>query len=284
MAQKGTCSIAVLMTVHNRRETTLGCLQRIGEMTYDRSWIHVDIYLTDDGCTDGTAEAVRTAFPEVQILSGDGSLFWNRGMATAWDKACEQDYDFYWWVNDDTLVFKDCLTRLLACSSLHDDRALIVGSTCASEDPDTITYGGWRGHQLITDVCKEHDCDTFNGNLILIPRSVYQVIGTNDPYYRHSLGDTDYGLRASEAGFPSFIAPGTFGICDLHPRPSVWKDPDQPFRKRWHHFFSPTGNNPFEFFHFRRKHYGLLPAVGTFCSNFLHLFFPRLWKKTLRNA
>ena len=32
--------------------------------------LQIDVFLTDDGCTDGTAEAVENLFPSVQILKG----------------------------------------------------------------------------------------------------------------------------------------------------------------------------------------------------------------------
>lgn len=277
MEQRGNARIAVLMTVHNRRETTLGCLRRLEGMAYDRKSVRLDVYMTDDGCTDGTAEAVREAFPAVHIIPGNGDLYWNRGMYAAWQEAARGDYDFYWWVNDDTYVFEDTLRRMLAASASHGDRALIVGGTCSSGQSQQTTYAGWKDDRFITDVSQERRCDTMNGNLVLIPRYVYAQIGTNDPYYRHSLGDTDYGLRATEKGLEIWLAAGYCGVCDLHSRPTVWMDPEKPVRERWKNFFSPLGNNPFEYFHYRRKHYGLLSALGRFCSNFVHFLFPRLW-------
>lgn len=281
MEQIPNCRIAILMTVHNRCETTLKCLRCIDGMVYDKDLIGIDIYMTDDGSTDGTADAVSRFFPSVTIVKGDGSLYWNRGMYVAWQAAAVRDYDFFWWVNDDTFVLPDTLQRLLDSSRLHSDMALIVGSTCASDDSRQVTYGGWKGHALITDLDHEQSCDTINGNLVFVPRSVFVRIGMNDPYYRHSLGDTDYGLRAKEQGIEIFTAPGILGICDRHEHPTVWMDPEQPFGKRWHNFFSPTGNNPFEFFHFRKKHFGLFPAFFTFISNFTHFLFPRLWRHVL---
>lgn len=267
------------MTVHNRRETTLACLRRLKGMAYDREHIRVDVFLTDDGCTDGTAEAVRKEFPEVHVIPGDGQLFWNRGMYAAWQEAAKGDYDFYWWVNDDTFVFEDTLSRMLACSAAHADKAIIVGCTCASDAENHITYGGVHDGKVVQDVKESCRCESFNGNLVLIPDAVFRALGMNDPYYRHALGDGDYGLRATESGIGIWTVPGPCGICDLHERPTVWMDSGQPFGKRWKNFFSPLGNNPFEFFHFRRKHYGLFPALATLCSNFLHFFFPGLWLK-----
>ena len=60
------------MTVHNRRDTTVECIRRFyackGVEDYD-----VDFYMMDDGCTDGTAEAIAETFPQVIILHGDGT-------------------------------------------------------------------------------------------------------------------------------------------------------------------------------------------------------------------
>ena len=71
--------IAVLMTVYNRREKTLKCLRNLFNQRIPTDF-SLDVYLTNDGCKDGTPEALRSEFPQVRIIEGDGSLFWNRGM------------------------------------------------------------------------------------------------------------------------------------------------------------------------------------------------------------
>lgn len=272
--------IAILLTVHNRKDTTLACLRNIAGMDYDKDRIACDIYMTDDGCTDGTSDAVSKEFPQVRIIKGDGSLFWNRGMYAAWEEAAKIDYDFFWWVNDDTMVFKDTLKKLIDCSRAHDDQSIIVGSTIASAADGAVTYGGYVNGKLVHDIGESHKCDTFNGNLVMIPKSVFAFLGMNDPYYRHSLGDWDYGLRASISKISIWTAPGACGICNKHDKPTVWMDPSKSFQKRWKNFFSPLGNNPFEFFHFNRKHFGFLTATLKFISNFVHFLFPRLWKRS----
>ena len=269
-------NVAVLLTVHNRREKTLACLEKIYKQQLP-ACVSVDTYLTDDGCTDGTREAVRMQFPQVHIIDGDGSLFWNRGMIAAWNAAAESDYDFYLWLNDDTFIYNDVLKRLLECSERHNDCAIVVGTTCALNDVDTITYGGVRNGKLVTDISKEQKCTTFNGNIVLVPKNVYKLLGTNDHYYRHSLGDYDYGLTATECDIDIWIAQGIMGECSRHERPTVWMDSSQSFSMRWKNFFSPVGNNPFEFFHFRKKHFGKVDACKTFVSNFAHFLFPRFW-------
>src|SRR5690242_187901 len=95
-----TRKVAVLITSHNRRETTLRCLRCLVEQRGCEA-LDVQTYLVDDGCTDGTASAVRNAFPTVTILQADGSLFWAGGMRAAFAEAAKSDPDFYLWLNDD---------------------------------------------------------------------------------------------------------------------------------------------------------------------------------------
>lgn len=269
--------IAILLTVHNRRDTTLRCLNSIYNLQIDDDNYCYDIYLTDDGCTDGTRDAVQRQFHGVHIIEGDGTLFWNRGMFVSWREAAKGVFDYYLWLNDDTFIHNDTLERLLECSNKHENRAIIVGMTCAIGKPEEITYGGWINGKVITNVDNECKCETFNGNIVLVPKAVFDVLGPNDPYFRHCLGDTDYGLRANEQGIEVWTAKGIMGECNRHDRPTIWMDPSQPFIKRWKNFFSPLGNNPFEFFYFRRKHYGIIAACQTFLSNFIHFLLPSLW-------
>lgn len=273
-----TKQIAVLLTVFNRKKQTLTCLDRLFKQEIPDGYA-LKVYLTDDGCTDGTAQAVLEQFPrKVNIIQGDGTLFWNRGMYKAWNVAAKDyDFDYYLWLNDDTFIYDGGIARLLSESERYEDKAIVVGSTCAVGNPSKITYGGWQNGKIITDIESRQWCDEINGNIVLIPKYVYGILGTNDPYFRHAAGDTDYGLRAKEARVGCFIGKGIFGECDLHERPTVWMDPSQPFKKRWKNFFSPLGNNPFEFFYFKKKHKGIVAACITFCSMWIHFFFPWFW-------
>lgn len=269
--------IAAIMTVFNRKEKTLSCLASLEKNKRDE--FILDVFLTNDGCSDGTPEEVKNRYPWVRIVDGDGSLFWNRGMYKAWCEAEKGNYDFYLWVNDDMIIYDNALESLLRTSKSKCDKAIIVGYTTNSAK-DKITYGG-RTHssQLIDKVKGVTPCSTFNGNFILIPKNVYSVIGKNDPIFHHGIGDSDYGLRAEKAGISCYIAADSCGICDTHDKLPKCFDPSTPLATRYKRFFKPGGNgaNPNEFFIFRKRHYGLLPALKTFFSNYLHMLFPSLW-------
>jgi len=107
--------IAVLITCHNRKPKTLACLTALFNQTPPSS-ATTDVYLVDDGSTDGTAEEVHQAYPQVKILQGDGSLFWNGGMRKAFSEALKYDYDYYLWLNDDTILYPEAIASLLTTS------------------------------------------------------------------------------------------------------------------------------------------------------------------------
>lgn len=274
--------IAIIMTVHNRKEKTLRCLDCLYSQKNIRGVYSLTVYLTDDGCTDGTREAVSEKYPDVRIIEGDGNLFWNMGMRKAWEVAAENGYEYYLWLNDDTYLNPLAMESMLSASLQYDDEAIIVGSTSASADKNIITYGGWSNEGLITDVSKPIPCNTFNGNIVLVPKYVFDRLGLNTTIFRHCGGDIEYGMRARRNGIEIWTAQGIQGVCDRHPNVTLWKDPSVSFRKRWKNFMSPLGANPFEFFKFRKQYYGLFPACFTFITNILHVLFPSLiiWKKS----
>lgn len=273
---------AIILTVFNRKAHTLQCLKNIENQTiHANKNIKLEIYLTNDGCTDGTPEAIREQFPYVNIIEGDGTLFWNRGMYAAWQEAAKKDYDFYLWLNDDTYLQNDAIERLLGCSESKDNEAVVIGSCCSSTNIKEITYGGHdKMGKLLTNVSTEQECVIFHGNIVLIPRHIFNLVGFNDKHYRHAMGDYDYSLMVHRKGLKSFVAKGVFGICDLHTSKPKWCDSNVKLVERWKALHRPGGNgsNPFEFFYYKKKNYGIIPACMTFISNYIHVLFPILWE------
>ena len=271
--------IAVLLTVHNRREKTLCCLQNLYKQDVPTGY-QIDVYLTDDGCTDGTPEAIRIQYPQVHIVKGDGNLFWNRGMYTAWEAAAKnQDYDYYLWLNDDTFVYHTMLTILLTVSEEKENHAIIIGAT-QSLNHSQPTYGGRLSNGKIpipngTTVEVTH----FNGNIVLVPMYIYHILGNLDYYFTHSKGDFDYGLRAKKKGIKIYQAGEYLGECDLHENIDKWCNPEIPFHQRWKALHRPTGMPPKETFHLEKRHCGLMKASFHYCTIYLRCLFPQLWNR-----
>ncbi|MCL7764551.1 glycosyltransferase family 2 protein [Polaribacter sp. Z014] len=272
--------IAVLLTCHNRKDKTIACLKALYKNEVPNGYTFT-VFLVDDGSIDGTEEAVKAKFPKITIIKGNGNLFWNQGMRLAWESAVKvKDYDFYLWLNDDTILNNLALNILESSSLLKQNKAIIVGSTSSFKDDNEITYGGRSLIDgLITPLKEAIACDYFNGNIVWIPKEVYKKAGINDSGFQHALGDFDYGLRAGKLGFKMYIAPGFLGKCDSHENLATWCNPKKTFNQRWKAFRSPLGNNPEEFFIFEKRHKGFTNAIFHYLTNHLRVIYPSLWSK-----
>jgi GT2 family glycosyltransferase len=256
------CKVAVLITCHNRRPQTLNCLENIYNIIPN-----VNVFLVDDKSTDGTPDLVSERFPNVFLLHGNGNLFWNRGMYMAWVRAAKNDYDFYIWVNDDVQIFSNCFTELFECSKMNMHKAIISGIIKANDSVDII-YGGYdQKKMLFQPNGKLNRIFSMNGNVVLVPKYVYNILGNLDPLLHHDLGDIDYGLRAQKKGigvFTTRIIVGTGqrnNICRVRKNNTI-------LIKRFKYLYTPLGANPFINFYFRKKHYGIFNAIFYFI--FLH--------------
>jgi hypothetical protein len=268
---------AVLLTVFNRKEKTLECLSRLFDQLPVED-LQIDVFLTDDGCTDGTAEAVENLFPSVHILKGNGDLFWNRGMLMAWKAAAEtRNYDAYVWLNDDTYVYEDMLDSLVQAAKQTSDSAILVGVT---EDAthSKLTYGGRLREGMIPHPTGElTPVEYFNGNIVLVPRSVFLQLGYLDDYFTHSKGDFDYGLRARKKGIAIYQVGKVLGLCDAHPSVDPWCNPAVPFLKRWNMLHRPNGMPPRETFYFEKQHYSIIVACLHYLTVHIRCLFPKWW-------
>lgn len=262
-------TIAVLMTCHNRRTKTLECLAALARQIL-QPMDNIAVYLVDDGSTDGTGDAVRANYPQVKVIQGTGQLFWNRGMHLAFAEAMKVGYDYYLWLNDDTILYPNALASLFtAAQQLHNQGcpdAVVVASV---QDPESgiLSYGGLtrssRWHPLKFELIKPstalRPCLTFHGNCILIPRLVTQLVGNLDPSFIHSTGDLDYGLRISQQGKNVWLAPGFLGTCEYNAiRHQAWELPGLTLRERWNKINQPLGLPLREWKVFARRHAGML--------------------------
>ena len=276
-------TIAVLMTVFNRKEVTIRCLRSLFAALNKIKCCEVEIFLTDDKSTDGTSDAVKCAFPQVNIINGNGRLYWNRGMLLAWNfAATKNDFDFYIWLNDDTILFDSAILSLIDSSSVVGHSAIISGAF-RSEAVDTPTYGGVQGDRILTPNGELQEFELLNGNLTLIPRDVYNTVGMLDSTFLHGVGDYDYGLRAGKLGIKLYLAPVYVGYCERHDtlRPKCY-DHRYSLLTRFKFLYSPLGPNPFANARYYIRHYSFGFAFRFIVTTNLVTTFPFLLRSRSR--
>lgn len=229
-----TINIAILLTCHNRKKKTLASLRSIfiaqeAYISLRNENLKLEVFMTDDGCIDRTAEAVLNEFHDkhICIVKGSGSCYWAGGMRMAWNEAMKQKekWDFYLLLNDDTTVCPNVFDELLLTHnyalSTFGKGGIYSGITCSNNDRSRITYGGdvfdtaARGtwHRVgVSDTPQL--VDMINANILLVDASVVEKVGIFPDVYVHGCADTDYCMMVRRNGLPALVTANICGMCD----------------------------------------------------------------------
>lgn len=199
----------------------LNCLEALSEsICHCKYGLDFDLYLTDDGSTDGTADTItKPQYPyPVNILHGNGNLYWNGGMIVAWNAALKHGgYDGYLWLNNDTYLLPSIWNEIVEVD-IYSYRKygkhgiyIYIGST---KDLQTgvFTYGGFNfvskltlKDQFIYPDGNFYTCQCAHGNATYIFHSVVEKIGVFCNQYIHAGGDHDYTYLVYKTGFSLIV-------------------------------------------------------------------------------
>lgn len=245
----GVPRVAAILAVFNRREMTMRCLRQLTSGTV--ALRQMDIYVVDDGSSDGTSAAIAAEFPLANLIQGTGGLYWGGGMKLAEEAALRSDPDYLLWVNDDLELANDGIQRLLEVARTSEPPAAVVGALVGSGSDTTTTYSGMRRVvnplgflrmvRVEPDPLHSVVVDSFNGNLVLIPTETVRAVGGIDPRLRHFYGDLDMGLRIKSSGRHVLLSPGHLGLTSRNSPAGTFRDPGLSRHKRAKHLFSPKG-------------------------------------------
>jgi GT2 family glycosyltransferase len=203
--------IYIVIPVFNRKKFTRECLESLRIQSFKE----FKTIVVDDGSTDGTGEMLRTEFPEVIVLNGDGNLFWTASTNMGIRYALEQGAGLIMTLNNDTTAPGNFLEKMMHWSQQEPEALLgALGVDAVSKKP---YYGGelvnWKrgSGTYLLDVLKEeerkglHKVSLFPGRGLLIPRKVFDTIGLFDEKtFPHYAADYDFTLSAGRHGFKIF--------------------------------------------------------------------------------
>ena len=250
---------AVVIPVHNRREVTLRCLDRLAS---DDVFAWASVVVVDDGSTDGTGDAVRAHHPATVVLVGNGHLWWGGAIRLGMDHACREGAACLLWLNDDCLPGPGTL-RLLA------EHARRTGglATGWATTPSGGGYGGVRrtrwGWASVPPPPPGGlvPCDAAGGNCVAIARPVVDAIGLPDAArLPHAWLDMDYLYTATKRGFPLDLLGSA--VCrnedNLSAAASSWLLDDASPMRQWKIFLGQRSTFSYlASFRFHLKHWGL---------------------------
>jgi len=209
--------VAVIVLTWNGKQLTLDCLASLTQVT----WPNTEIIVVDNASTDGTVDAVTSAYGDhVKVITNTSNMGFARGNNVGIDFALKGGADYILLLNNDTVVDPEFVTHLFSAISASPDLGIAGPKIYYFTPSDTIWFAGgevflWRGgarHRGIrekdtgryNDPC---DVDYVTGCALMVKREVIERIGKLDPSYRAYFEDTDFCMRAKKAGYRSRYAP-----------------------------------------------------------------------------
>jgi len=279
MNQRRT-KIAFLFTCFNRKPKTLHILADIFELVKENK-LDIDVYVVDDNSVDGTAEAILSEFPAVNLFRGNGALFWAGGMNYGYDKIIQTniDYDHLVVLNDDIELFDNGLGAFIKeYLYLIASNASSVLAGCFIDYNKVHSYGGYRltgGPNRLKMLPLLPDgnnqiVDTVNMNLVAIPFVLLRHIGFLASYFKHRGADTEWGLRVSICKVPIYITKNCVGTCNRNTYRNTSKDKSLSIMERYRRLLG-VKEQPFLQRYLFMKQYG-----GLFWPFFLLLPYVKL--------
>jgi hypothetical protein len=201
--------VTTLILNTNRREDTLACLVSLTASTYKNN----EIILLDNGSIDGSVEAVQERFPAVKVHRLKENLGYAGNNNVGIETAMNGGADWLFVLNEDTVVDRDCVARLVAAGE-SDPTIGIVGPTVYHHDePNVIQSAGgtigryWESLHLgknepdLGRILEPRPVDWISGCGIMVRRQVVEDVGAIDERYFYYWEETEWCIRAGRAGW-----------------------------------------------------------------------------------
>jgi GT2 family glycosyltransferase len=200
----------------NGRDDTLGCLASLRAVEHEP----LDVIVVDNGSTDGTAEAVREQFPEVELLRSEENLGFAEGNDIGIRHALERGADHVLVLNNDVEVEPGFVGALVAEAERRPDAGALCSKILYFEPRDRIWFAGAtfdprRGYGRHLRYREPDDpaetepweTDRACGAAMLVPRAVLEQVGDLDRELYLYAEDVEWSLRARAAGRRHYVVP-----------------------------------------------------------------------------
>jgi GT2 family glycosyltransferase len=209
--------IFIIILNWNGKEDTLECLASLKHINYP----NFNIIVTDNGSTDDSVIAIRTAYPDIFILENGNNLGFAEGNNRAIRFALQQETDAILILNNDTLVDSNLLQAFYDAYASLPDAGILGAVSYYYDKPEIIWAAGglWDTSilglrhialgQTEADLPSQrpYEIEYAVGCALFVHKDVIAKIGLMDPLFFLNFEETDWCQRAQKAGFKNYTVP-----------------------------------------------------------------------------
>jgi GT2 family glycosyltransferase len=213
--------VAIIILNWNAYDDTFECLKSLEHLTYP--YFHV--FLVDNASQDNSFDKLRQDYRDgkfnvpITFIQTGKNLGFAGGNNVAIKEAYKQGYEYFWMLNNDTVVDPNALTPLV--ETLEKDRQVgIVGSKIYYFGTNKIWFAGGKINLLngttkhigikeidIGQFDQIKEVDYITGCSLFFRRGLLETIGYMREDYFIYYEETDWNLRANNYGWKIKINP-----------------------------------------------------------------------------
>jgi GT2 family glycosyltransferase len=201
----------------NQAALTGDCLASLAEQDYD----NFHAVVVDNGSTDGSSRHLREAFPWACIITLEENIGYSPGNNVGIRYALQQQPDYIFLLNNDTVIAPDMLRRLVDVAESEADIGVTGPTMLYFDRPEIIWCAGntidWRNgettrlgaesHRSLLDGVPVRTVDFISSCAVCIKRRVFETVGLLDERYFIYYEEADLSFRSAGRGWRTMHVP-----------------------------------------------------------------------------
>lgn len=217
-------SILVIIVTWNGMKWIDKCIRSVLS-----SSVPADIFIVDNGSTDGTKEYIAKTWSEIMLTASESNLGFGRANNIGLQYAVDHGYGFIYLLNQDAWVEKDTFATLTCLHERYPQYGILspvqIQANGRHMDSNFLMRMAARtvGDSLTEDLYFGHVKDIYDVEDVMaahwsVTRECLLAVGGFSPTFKHYGEDNNFIDRALYHGFKVGIVPGTRAVHDRETR------------------------------------------------------------------
>lgn len=204
--------ISIVIVGYNSKKDLEECFDSIFANTYKK----FRVIFVDNDSSDGSFDFVKKSYPQIEAIKNDNTGYAG-GNNVGIKKALELKSDYIFLLNPDTIIDKECLSKLVLQADQKTVLQPLILLSLKGKNTDLINTTGGHLNFLGFSYCsqyREHksaakakDVALASGAAAFIPANVVKTTGLLDESFFMYHEDVDYFWRSRLLGFNIRLVP-----------------------------------------------------------------------------